>query len=63
MIALLLFVGSNGNRHHRATKAVLTAMALGAFDEYVQSFFPYRSADVMEWAVDVVATTTSSVAL
>jgi VanZ family protein len=30
-------------------------MAMGALDEYVQSFFPYRSADVMDWVVDVSA--------
>jgi VanZ family protein len=53
ILTVLLFSGNNGNRSERAVKTVLTIMAMGAFDEYVQSFFPYRSADVMDWAVDV----------
>jgi hypothetical protein len=55
ILALLLFSGNKGNRSERALKSVLTIMAMGALDEYVQSFFPYRSADVMDWAVDVIS--------
>jgi hypothetical protein len=55
ILTLLLFSGSTGNRSERAVKSVLTIMAMGAFDEYVQSFFPYRAADVMDWMVDVIA--------
>ncbi|MBL0167978.1 MAG: VanZ family protein [Propionivibrio sp.] len=55
ILALLLFSGFNGSRSERALKSVLTIMAMGALDEYVQSFFPYRSADVMDWAVDVIS--------
>ena len=62
-ITLLLFVGSKGKRHERAIKAVLTVMAMGAVDEYVQSFFTYRGADVMDWTVDVVSAITSSAVL
>lgn len=62
-ITLLLFLGSTGRRHERAIKAVFTAMAMGAVDEYVQGFFPYRGADVMDWTVDVVAAITSALAL
>lgn len=54
-LALLLFSGNKGSRFERAVKSVLTIMAMGALDEYVQSFFPYRSADVMDWTVDVSA--------
>ena len=51
ILALLLFSGNTGNRSERALKSVLTIMAMGALDEFVQSLFPYRSADVMDWAV------------
>jgi VanZ family protein len=35
-------------------KAVLTIAAMGALDEYIQSFFPYRHGSVGDW-VDVSA--------
>ncbi len=63
VIAFLLFVGRNGNKHERVVKAMLAVMAMGAFDEYVQSFFPYRSADVIDWIVDVIAGIVSSAML
>jgi VanZ family protein len=31
---------------------VLAVALMGAGDEFVQSFFPYRGADVRDWAVD-----------
>lgn len=55
ILALLLFSGSKGGRNERAVKSVLTIIAMGALDEYLQSFFPYRGADVMDWTVDVIA--------
>lgn len=55
ILTLLLFSGSTGNRSVRAIKSVLTILAMGAFDEYVQSFFSYRGADVMDWMLDVIA--------
>ena len=55
ILGLLLFSGNKGSRSARALKSVLTIMAMGAFDEYVQSFFPYRSANVMDWTIDVSA--------
>jgi len=55
MFNLLLFSGNKGNRTERVVKSVLTIMAMGALDEYVQSFFPYRSSDVMDWTVDVIS--------
>lgn len=63
VLTALLFSGQTGNRAERAVTAVLTIMALGAFDEYVQSFFPYRSANVMDWAVDVIAGISSAALL
>ena len=63
ILTLLLFVGSSGDRAERAVKSVLTVMAMGAGDEYVQSFFPYRTASVTDWAVDAIAGTITSVTL
>jgi VanZ family protein len=55
VIALLLFSGSEGSPWSKACKSFLTVALMGALDEYVQSFFPYRSADVTDWMVDVIA--------
>jgi hypothetical protein len=55
ILAALWFVGSRGTPLARACKAVLAVAAMGAGDEFVQSFFPYRGADVRDWAVDVSA--------
>jgi hypothetical protein len=52
ILAALWFVGSRGTPLARACKAVLAVAAMGAGDEFVQSFFPYRGADVRDWAVD-----------
>lgn len=54
-LTILLFAGSGGDKYGRAIKSVLTVMAMGAFDEYVQSFFPYRTASATDWMVDVIA--------
>jgi len=62
-LTFLLFTGSTGNARQRAIKAVLTAMAMGAFDEFVQSFFPYRTADVLDWLVDSGASVATSILL
>jgi hypothetical protein len=54
-ITFLLFSGGSGSLTARAAKAVLTVAAMGALDECVQSFFPYRHAAVGDWAVDVAS--------
>lgn len=51
-LAVLLFSGSRGSVRDRAIKSVLTIMAMGALDEFVQSFFPYRTAAFSDWLVD-----------
>lgn len=63
LLTLLLFVGSAGTRGERFVSAMLTVFAMGAFDEYVQSFFPYRTASVMDWMVDAVAGSATSAML
>ncbi|MYN47184.1 hypothetical protein GTP23_19255 [Pseudoduganella sp. FT93W] len=54
-LTFLLFTGGSGLPRQRAVKAVLTIAAMGALDEYIQSFFPYRHGSVGDWAVDVSA--------
>jgi VanZ family protein len=51
-LAFLLFTGGSGSAAWRGVKAVLTVALMGALDEYVQSFFPYRHAAVGDWLVD-----------
>jgi hypothetical protein len=52
VLAGLCFLGSTGGPGARAVKAVLAIALMGAGDEFIQSFFPYRGADVRDWAVD-----------
>ena len=54
-LTLLLFGGSNGNRLDRSIKSVATVMAMGAVDELVQSFLPYRHGAVSDWLIDCSA--------
>jgi len=54
-LATLWFLGSTGSGPVRAAKAVLAIALMGAGDELVQSFLPYRHGDVRDWMVDVGA--------
>jgi len=54
-LAMLWFLGSTGSGPVRAAKAVLAIALMGAGDELVQSFLPYRNGDVRDWMVDVGA--------
>jgi len=51
-IAFLLYTGSGGSAAARARKSVLTVAAMGAIDEMIQSFLPYRRGAVSDWLVD-----------
>lgn len=51
-VTFLLYTGSAGSATRRAVKAVLLVMAMGAIDEIVQSFLPYRSGAVGDWLID-----------
>lgn len=62
-LALLWFLGSSGNAATRALKAVLAIALMGAADELVQSFLPYRSGDIRDWLVDVTAASLTSTLL
>jgi len=56
-LATLWFLGSSGSGLQRALKAVLAIALMGAIDEGVQHFLPYRSGTVRDWLVDVSAAT------
>ncbi|VXB30212.1 VanZ family protein [Massilia sp. 9I] len=62
-LALLWFLGSTGSGPVRAAKAVLAIALMGAGDELVQSFLPYRNGDVRDWMVDVTAAVLTSTLL
>jgi VanZ family protein len=62
-LATLWFLGSTGSALQRALKAVLAIALMGAFDESVQHFLPYRSGTVHDWLVDVSAATVAATAL
>jgi VanZ family protein len=62
-LAMLWFLGSTGSGPVRASKAVLAVALMGAGDELVQSFLPYRNGDVRDWMVDVSAALLASTLL
>lgn len=55
VLAFLLFTGCQGVPAQRALKAVFGIAVMGAIDEYVQTFFPYRHGTVTDWLVDMAA--------
>jgi VanZ family protein len=55
ILTVLLFSGRPGTPLARATSAVLTVMLMGAIDEKIQTFFPYRHGSVLDWLVDCAA--------
>jgi hypothetical protein len=63
VLAFLWFTGSGGSTIARAAKAVLAVAVMGAGDEFVQSFFPYRGPAVSDWLVDCGAALATSVVL
>jgi VanZ family protein len=62
-IAFLLFTGSLGSPGARAAKTFLTVAAMGAADELVQSFLPYRTGAIGDWLVDCNAALITSALL
>jgi VanZ family protein len=63
VLAFLVFTGSAGSDRSRALKAVLTVALMGAGDELLQSFFPYRGAAVSDWMIDCTAAIVTSALL
>lgn len=54
-VTFLLYTGCSGSPAVRAAKAVLAVMAMGAIDESVQSFLPYRTGAVTDWMIDTAS--------
>ena len=63
VLTFLLFSGTAGAPFQRGVKSVLTVMTMGAFDEFVQSFFPYRGAAFSDWLIDCGAAIVTSITL
>jgi VanZ family protein len=63
VLAFLWFTSSTGSPAACAVKAVLAVAVMGAGDEMVQSFFPYRGAAVGDWMVDCAAAVVTSAVL
>lgn len=61
IITMLLVCGTQGGFRTRACLSCLIVAAMGAVDEGVQSFFPYRTSSVADWLVDVHAALLTSV--
>ena len=55
VITFLLITGSRRPVRGAALQAFLIVIVMGAVDEWVQSFFPYRHAAASDWAVDCIA--------
>lgn len=55
IITFLLFTGYAGRSSRKAIQSILMVAAMGALDEVVQSFLPYRTGAVSDWVVDVTA--------
>lgn len=55
VLTFLLFSSINGSLNQKAIRSFLMIMCMGALDEVVQSFFPYRHGAVSDWLVDCAA--------
>lgn len=62
-ITYLLFSGRSISQARRAIFAILAVTVMGAMDEFIQSFFPYRGASAGDWLVDVCASLVASALL
>jgi VanZ family protein len=54
-IAYLLFTGASQQNFSKAVHAFLWVVVMGALDEAIQSFFPYRNGRMEDWLVDMCA--------
>lgn len=59
----LLFTGYQGAAGGRALRAVAVVAAMGALDEFIQSFLPYRNGTIKDWYVDMAAAIVASAIL
>lgn len=54
-----LYVSIPGDKLRRAWISLLLVGVLGALDETIQRFMPYRSCDLADWLFDMLAALTS----
>ncbi|HYD96287.1 MAG TPA: VanZ family protein [Noviherbaspirillum sp.] len=55
VIAFLLACGLRGGALRKTAAAFLIIAAMGALDECLQAFLPYRTAALTDWLVDIGA--------
>lgn len=55
VMSVLYFHAYHGSKLARSTATVATIALLGALDETVQSFLPYRNASLTDWCFDVAS--------
>jgi VanZ family protein len=55
LIAYLLFTGCRYLDRTNASRVIVGVAAMGAVDEVIQAFLPYRTGAIMDWLVDVIA--------
>lgn len=55
LLTFLLFGGMRGSITNRAMRTVMMIGLLGGIDEAIQSFMPYRNANLTDWAFDMLA--------
>lgn len=55
VLAVLYFQAYRGSKLARSSATVATIALLGALDETLQSFLPYRNASLADWCFDVAS--------
>lgn len=56
-LSALLYIGQRPGKRGRGLVVILAIGILGAVDETIQSFFPYRTAGLPDWLFDILAAT------
>jgi VanZ family protein len=54
-IAYLLYTGTRQQNFSRAVACFLVVAAMGALDELVQTYLPYRNGRIQDWLIDLAA--------
>jgi VanZ family protein len=54
-LTFLLATGASGSAADKALKALFIVTTMGALDELIQSFLPYRNGALADWGIDVAA--------
>lgn len=54
-LSALLYIGQRPGKRGRGLIVILAIGVLGALDETIQSFFPYRTAGLPDWLFDMLS--------